>query len=52
VYAEEAESLGLTAGGKWLGFKDWPHVQLRSASNAMSVMSIQEINDAMKERFG
>jgi hypothetical protein len=52
VYADEAESLGLTAGGKWSSFKDWPHVQLRSASNAMSVMSIQEINDAMKERFG
>ena len=51
VYAEEAEALGLTAGGHWPNFKDWPHLQMRSASNAMSVMSIQEINDAMKERF-
>ena len=52
VYAEEAEALGLTAGGHWSSFRDWPHLQMRSASNAMSVMSIQEINDLMKERFG
>lgn len=29
VYADEAESLGLTAGGHWKKFKDWPHVQFR-----------------------
>jgi peptidoglycan LD-endopeptidase CwlK len=52
VYADEAEALGLTAGGHWKNFKDWPHVQMRSEDNALSVMSIQEINEVMKERFG
>lgn len=52
VYAREAENLGLTAGGHWVSFKDWPHVQLRSAANAASVMSIVEINNEMEERFG
>jgi hypothetical protein len=52
VYAEEGEGLGLTAGGHWSGLKDWPHLQLRSASSPMQVMSILEINAAMKERFG
>lgn len=52
VYAEEAEKLGLTAGGHWNSFKDWPHVQLRKSANASSVMSLREINDEMKSRFG
>jgi peptidoglycan L-alanyl-D-glutamate endopeptidase CwlK len=51
VYAEEAERLGLTAGGNWPGFKDWPHVQMRGSSNALKVMSLQEINNVLKERF-
>ena len=33
VYADEAEALGLTAGGHWPRFKDWPHVQLRAAGS-------------------
>ena len=37
VYAEEAEELGLTAGGLWTNFKDWPHVQLQAAPSPLSV---------------
>ena len=51
VYAVEAERLGLTAGGHWTNFKDWPHVQLRSASSPKSVFTIQEIDREMRERF-
>jgi hypothetical protein len=52
VYADEAEKLGLTPGGHWPRFKDWPHVQLRDADNAESVMSFAQIDAAMKARFG
>ena len=52
VYADEAEVVGLTPGGHWKSFKDWPHVQLRKASNASSVMSLAEIDTTMKARFG
>jgi peptidoglycan L-alanyl-D-glutamate endopeptidase CwlK len=52
IYADEAEPIGLTAGGHWKRFKDWPHVQLRAADNAGSVMSVQDINASMKARFG
>lgn len=52
VYAEEAERLSLTAGGHWSSFKDWPHVQFRRESNPGAVMSLQDINDGMKQRFG
>ncbi len=52
VYANEAEAMGLTAGGHWTNFKDWPHVQLRSEANAANVKSIVDINDEMERRFG
>jgi peptidoglycan LD-endopeptidase CwlK len=52
VYAEEAQAAGLTAGGLWPSFKDWPHVQLRSSSSPLQVMSLTEIDTRMKERFG
>jgi len=52
VYADAAETLGLTAGGHWTGFKDWPHVQLRKASSPAKVLSLQQIDMAMRERFG
>lgn len=52
VYAQEAEAIGLTAGGHWKNFKDWPHVQLRKASNAGSIMSLATIDAAMQARFG
>ncbi|MDT4955825.1 MAG: peptidoglycan LD-endopeptidase CwlK [Acidobacteriota bacterium] len=52
VYADEAEKLGLTAGGHWNKFKDWPHAQFSSAKNPQSVHSILEIDKDMKARFG
>lgn len=52
VYADEAEVSGLTAGGHWRRFKDWPHVQLRMDSNAAKIMTLPEIDAAMKTRFG
>lgn len=51
-YANIAKSLGLTAGGFWSSFKDWPHVQLRKESNPVKVFSLQEINREMADRFG
>ena len=52
VYADEAESLGLISGGHWRQFKDWPHVQLRAESSPNLVMSMQDIDAAMKKQFG
>jgi peptidoglycan L-alanyl-D-glutamate endopeptidase CwlK len=52
VYAGLAKDLGLNAGAFWKSFKDWPHVQLRKAAGPLSVMSLQQVNDTMKERFG
>jgi peptidoglycan L-alanyl-D-glutamate endopeptidase CwlK len=51
VYAAQAEVVGLTAGGHWSSFKDWPHVQLRPASNAGKVFNVREIDARMRERF-
>ena len=52
VYAEEARGMGLTPGGLWTNFKDWPHVQLKSASSPRDSMSLADINRIMEERFG
>jgi peptidoglycan L-alanyl-D-glutamate endopeptidase CwlK len=52
VYAEEAQAAGLTAGGLWTSFKDWPHVQLRSAGSPLGAMSLAEIDREMERRFG
>jgi hypothetical protein len=52
VYADEAEALELTAGGHWATFKDWPHVQMRAASSPGKIMSIGEIDEEMRTRFG
>ncbi|WP_259071440.1 M15 family metallopeptidase [Mucilaginibacter sp. X4EP1] len=52
VYAQQAKALGLTPGGLWTSFKDWPHVQLRSANGPLGAMTLQQINDTMKARFG
>jgi hypothetical protein len=52
VHADEAEALELTAGGHWPRFKDWPHAQLRTADSPGDIMSVNEINDVMKARFG
>ena len=52
VYANEAQKLGLTAGGLWPTFKDWPHVQLQAAGSPEGAMTLQQINDEMQRRFG
>ncbi|MET3650526.1 M15 family metallopeptidase [Dyella japonica] len=52
VLADEAEKLGLTAGGHWKSLKDWPHVQLRPAAAPSDAMSVKDINTAMQQRFG
>ena len=52
VYADEAEAVGLTPGGHWTSFKDWPHVQLRKDSNVAKVMSLLEIDAEMRKRVG
>ncbi|MBC7912140.1 MAG: M15 family metallopeptidase [Pyrinomonadaceae bacterium] len=51
VYAEEAERLGLTAGGLWPRRKDWPHAQLSAASSPARARTLLEIDRIMKERF-
>lgn len=52
VYAEEAKIIGISAGLNWTSFKDAPHIQFRSTSNPGKVISINEINKVMKEKFG
>ena len=52
VYAEEAASIGVTPGGLWPTFKDWPHAQFRSAKSPTVIHSLTEIDQIMKERFG
>ena len=52
VYAQAARDLGLTAGGHWTRFKDWPHVQLRPASSPAKVYSMEHIDAEMARRFG
>ncbi len=52
IYAEEAVTLELEAGGLWKSLKDWPHVQLRSVSHAGKIFSLKQINNEMQKRFG
>lgn len=52
VMVAEAQKLGLTPGGGWASFKDWPHVQLRPDASPLSTMSLPEVDAAMKQRFG
>lgn len=52
VYAEEARTLGLSAGGLWTSFKDWPHVQLRAAGSPDKLMPLKDIDAEMRRRFG
>jgi hypothetical protein len=50
-YASDAAGLGLTAGGHWPRFKDWPHVQLRPGNSPLTVMTLAEIDGQLAERF-
>jgi hypothetical protein len=52
VYATIADGMGLTAGGLWTSFKDWPHVQLRKAASPMGTFTLQQVDKAMKDQFG
>lgn len=51
--ARLATEAKLTAGGNWPRFKDWPHVQLRSASSPLaSGLSFPDVDREMRKRFG
>lgn len=50
-YADMAKSLGLTSGGFWRTFKDWPHVQMQTTTNPGLVFSVEDINQEMIRRF-
>lgn len=51
-YANAGKAAGLTAGGLWTSFKDWPHLQLRSAASPVAAgMSMSDIDKEMKKRF-
>ena len=51
VYADEAETLGLVAGGHWTSFKDWPHVQSRPDASPARTLTVAQVNASMKSRF-
>ncbi len=51
VYAEAGEAAGLTAGGRWTS-QDWPHLQLRPEGSPSKALTVQEIDAAMRRRFG
>lgn len=50
IYADIAKELGLTPGGHWNKFKDWPHVQ-REAQFVTDQYSWIEIDAEMRNRF-
>lgn len=52
VFANIAQAEGLTAGGLWSSFKDWPHVQLRKAGSPLPEMTLAQVDAEMKRRFG
>ena len=51
VYAAEVEAVGLVAGGHWSSFKDWPHMQLRSAASPTGTLTALQVDADMTERF-
>ena len=52
IYANVAPDLGLTAGGLWPNFKDWPHVQLNEESSPLGKFTLQQIDEVMRNMFG
>lgn len=50
-YADAAEGRGLTAGGHWPTFKDWPHVQASGPSSPLGKFSWAEIDAEMQRLF-
>lgn len=52
LYAEEAQALGLEAGGLWKRFPDAVHVQLRPASSPLQAgLTWKDIDREMRDRF-
>lgn len=51
LYGEIAAAAGLTSGGFWSNFVDWPHIQKRSGS-VLSDFTWPEIDAEMQSRFG
>lgn len=51
VYAEEAEKMGMVAGGYW-SIGDWPHVHYPGEDSPSDKYSLLEINAEMESRFG
>jgi len=51
-YSKLAQELGLTSGGLWRDLKDWPHVQLRSATSPAKELTPSEIAAEMENDFG
>ncbi|SHG98687.1 D-alanyl-D-alanine carboxypeptidase [Kaistia soli DSM 19436] len=47
LYADQAEQLDLTAGGRWRSIKDWPHVQAKGPVSPLNKFTWAEINDEM-----
>jgi len=48
--ANEAEKLGLTAGGHWNKFKVWPHIQRPKENNPAKLHLVKEIDTEMHKR--
>ncbi len=51
-YAILARDRGLTAGGFWHTFRDWPHVQWRPESSPRRLYEVGEVDRVMEARFG
>jgi hypothetical protein len=52
IYVEEAVAAGLSAGGLWTSFKDWPHVQMRAIGSPERIMALKDVAAEMQRRFG
>lgn len=51
VYAKEAKTMGLVAGGYW-SIGDWPHVHYPTEDSPSNKYTLLEINAEMEKRFG
>ncbi len=52
LMAEEAQAVGLTPGGLWKKFPDWPHIQMRPDASPLRTMTLREVSAEMQRRFG
>lgn len=51
IFAERAARLGLSPGGLRKSLKYWPHVQMRRAESPLDLISLVQIDEAMRERY-